>query len=287
MVLAERQWQIRNLVMGPGTPFRVQAQTNPFTLNIRANQGGKRAWNHGSWSGAEWGDERVVPLRIFVEADDLTPATWLQLNQQLAAAFAPIGDVAVDVELRHALGGREYVMFGRPRMVEPSTRHIGSGFSFTQCAFVALDPHIYSGELLTAGPVGLAVFIGGLAVPYTVPHIVEHVRVGGQVDIFNDGTAETPLQLRIDGPIPGPQVIVQHADDTVESLRVGFDLIAGQFLEIDTGSRAVLLNGIANRRGQVSGDFPLLAGEETAQLRFLANGDDTGTLSVEWRSAWW
>src|SRR5690554_6903050 len=167
MPLAEGQVQIRDLVMGPGTPYRIMTEFNPFNRSVRADQSGPRAWNHGAWSGVEWAAEATVPMRILVEADDV--AGWISLHQQLMAAFAPVGESATDVELRFAMGGREYMMRGRPRMVEPDLKLIGTGKSFTQAAFVALDPFIYSGTEGVAGPLNLPRYEGGLVISSAEP----------------------------------------------------------------------------------------------------------------------
>lgn len=165
MPLEEGQWQVRSLIMGPGTSYRMMDPTNPFSTTARADQGGPRAWNHGSWSGAEWANERMVPMRILVDTPDL--ASWRDAHQQLAAAFAPVGDIATSVELRFAFGGVEYLLLGRPRMVEPDLSIVATGRGFTRAAFVALDPRIYSGDLSTV-QTGLPVQSGGLTVPGVV-----------------------------------------------------------------------------------------------------------------------
>lgn len=292
MALAEGQFQIRDLVMGPGTDYGVLGATNPFTLNVRADQTSDRAWNHGSTSGAEWAAERIVPLRIQPEADDMAAGTWLGLHQQLTAAFAPVGDTANDVEMRFALGGTEYLMFGRPRMVEPETRHIGAGVAPTQCAFVGTDPLIYSGDLLTSDPIPLPVQAGGLLVPFTVPFTIGGTLLGGSAELVNAGTAPSPIVFRIDGPVEEPFVAVQHpATGTVNTIRCHFDLPSGQFVLINTGARTVFLQGLpqASRRGQVTAedDWPLLQ-PGVNEIRFGAGEhNDQAALTVETRSAWW
>src|SRR5690554_2236087 len=237
MALLEGQVQVRDLVMGPGTDYTVVQGFNPFDRRVRAEQSGARAWNHGSWSGAEWVEEAVVPLYVAPAGEDV--ATWLLLHQRLMAAFAPVGAAAEDVELRWALGGREFVMFGRPRMVESDIAAIGSSrTSIANCAFIALDPLIYSGTE-ESGSIGLPQFVGGLTVPFTVPLYVTGSVVGGEAELTNEGTAPTPLSIRLDGPLPEPRVTVHHPDGDIETLRVMFDLSTGQWLDIDTGSHAV------------------------------------------------
>jgi hypothetical protein len=283
MALAEGQVQVRDLVMGRGTSYKM-LQFNPWTRGVRSDQGGARAWNHGSWSGVEWATEAAVPMRIQVLGTDA--ASWFQLHSQLAAAFRPVGESTVDVELRWMLGGAEYVMFGRPRMVEPEASMLGTGLVYTKAAFVALDPMIYTGAETVTAAIGLPTFTGGLTVPFTVPFTVDGVAVDGFADIANTGTADTGLSLRIDGPVSAPSVTLQRADGSFQRLVFDLELSAGQWLDVDTANRVVLLNGTTSRRGQTSGHWPILPqGEHT--LRWSSpKYNDVAKLSVRFRSAW-
>lgn len=287
MALVEGQFQVRNLVMGPGTQFEILRGTNPFARTVRADQSGPRAWNHGSWSGVEWAESATVPLYIRVRGASNDVASWMTAQQTLAAAFAPVGESPNDVELRFVIGGTEYLMRGRPRMVEPDLTLINSGKSITQAAFVALDPFIYSGAETVAGPLNLPTVIGGLTIPLTVPFTIDAVPAGGTAVLVNAGTAETGLMLRIDGPVTDPVVSLTLASGTVQTLRFDATIVAGEWIDVDTAARTVTLNGTTSLRGQTSGVWPILpAGSHT--IRWLASDmTQTGTLTVRFRSAWW
>jgi hypothetical protein len=286
MPLEDGQVQIRGLLLGCGTPYEVTG-FNPWDRAARTMAGEGRAWNHGAWGGAEFLDETVVPLRVYTKAASAAPAQWLALHQDLVAAFEPIGDATVEVELRFAAAGSEFVMFGRPRtaQVEVDMLRVHRGRSWTSLAFAALDPRIYSGAEQVQ-VLGLPQFTGGLTVPFTVPFTVSGVLVDGRADVVNAGKAPTPLHVRIDGPVNAPRFAVQHPDGSVESLRFLLDLAAGQWLTIDTGSHLVLLNDVASRRGQTVGEFPLLR-PGTSTLRFdAAEFNDQAELTARWRHAW-
>jgi len=275
--------QIRDLVMGPGTNYVLLAEVNPWNRRVRADQGGPRAWAHGSWSGAEWADEVVVPIPVRVEVADGTPAGWLTAHQQLAAAFAPS---STDVELRIHIGGGEYLLYGRPRLVEPDATNIAFGYAVTRCGFVALDPLIYAGSESQA-VLNLPLFTGGLTVPVTAPFTIGATRSQGFADITNAGTVETGLELRIDGPVSQPRVTLVSSGGSPQTVTVDIVLGATQWLDIDTKARTVLLNGVSSRRGQASGDWPLLPAG-THEVRYAAaEYNNTSTLTVSWRSAWW
>lgn len=287
MPLQEGQVQIRDLVMGAGTRFRMMNEFNPFGIQIRAAGSGERAWNHGSWSGAEWAQERVVPMRILI-IDEVAQNTagWMLSRHELAAAFRPIGDAVTDVDLRFKLGGVEYLLRGRPRMLEPSTTHIGRGHGFVDAAFVALDPLIYAGTESSVST-GLTAFTGGLTVSVTVPFSVDATQTSGIASLINEGTADTALLLKIDGPVVQPRVTVERADGVVQTLRFNLTLNTGEWLDVDTAAKTVLQNGTVNRRGLTAGDFPTLP-TGTHTLRFAAGDYNASALvTARWRNAYW
>lgn len=167
MVLAEDQVQLvgtsRDLLMGAGTRFDTQSAFNPFTTSVRAPQGGDRPYTHGSWVGAEWMDARVVPIRVIANGTNRDVPTTRAAIQDMQAAFVAVGATGEDIELRFRLKGDpdEYVLFGRPRGVEPDLSTIGLGYVYASTAFVAADPRIYSGTLTTQAT-GLPLQQGGL-----------------------------------------------------------------------------------------------------------------------------
>lgn len=291
MALQPGQVQLRSLVMGGDTQFKVLSDFDPFSQGVRAEQTAARAWNHGSWSGAEWMQQRIVPLTVVVHGDSATDVdSTIERRHELAGAFQPVGDSATDVELRFHRGGREYVMFGRPRDVTLDGRLIGTGKAYAECFFAATDPLIYSGDLLSTGAIPLPVQAGGLLVPFTIPFLVGGTLLGGSAELTNAGTAPTAITFRIDGPVSEPRVTVQSPGEDPRSLTFHLDIPAGQFLLVDSGARTCFLQGLpqASRRGQVTAepDWPLnFPGTNT--IRFTAAEQTAGTLSVSSRSGWW
>lgn len=298
MPLLDGQVQVRDLVMGEGTSFEM-IQFNPWTRNVRAPSQTARAWNHGDWSGAEWQNAVTVPIVVSIEGRPAPDAcegdfdTWIANRHQLALAFSAVGDSIFDVELRWRFGSVEYLMFGRPRMVDPEARWLSwvrPGAAASQCAFVALDPRVYSGELHQGGPTGLPITTSGLLVPFTVPLLVPGKLIAGELELVNAGTTPAGLFVRIDGPVADPGFFLQRPDGSVQSVRVEVTLEAGQWLEIDTAAGTVFLNGLptASQRGATIWQidpYPLLPGTNT--LRFIATDyNDAAQITVFWRDAW-
>lgn len=311
-MLQPGQVQVRNLVMGEGTFFEI-VDFNPWQRVTLAPSQTPRAWNNGAWSGAEWAAARFVPMTICirstldgeqiltcpegdplgVECDHIGSFDVFEDRQfRLAAAFAPIQDSTEQITLTFRFGSREYLMFGRPRMVDPNVRWISwvpPGGVVAQAQFVALDPLIHSSELHVAGPIGLGQEIGGACLPLCVPFCIESTLSGGELLLENCGTASAAMVIRIDGPVDQPRITLRHPDGTVQSLRFDVTLQQGQFLLIDTASRTVFLNGLltASERGRTVGEFPLLP-PGTSVLRFTAaDFNDQAQITVSYRDAWY
>lgn len=278
---------VGGLLLGPSTSYTL-IEFNPWGKTNRATQSDKRAWSHGSWSGRELIDEVAVPIRVLITTD--TPVDWLAAHQALAAAFTPTDD-GTDAELRFRFAGNDFVMFGRPRLVEPeSAELLALGKSFTRAAFVALDPLIYSATERQQ-VLGLPSVSGGLTVAFTVPFTITATVTAGRATISNAGTQSTALKLRIDAfgnSLVEPRVSLLTGS-TVKVLRANLTLSAGQWLEIDTGARTAYLNGEVSRRGNMSGDWPLLppASSGSSELAFDAGAySATAQLTATWRDAW-
>src|SRR5690554_6114440 len=109
MPLADGQYQIRDLLMGVGTPFRVTDDTHFFSRSNRSTGGGDRAWADGSWAGAQFRAAMTIPLSIIIDAG--TKAAALEAIDDLHHAFRPVR-FGADVELRYNVGNGERVFFG-------------------------------------------------------------------------------------------------------------------------------------------------------------------------------
>ncbi|KPC71710.1 hypothetical protein ADL26_15315, partial [Thermoactinomyces vulgaris] len=126
--LQTSQWKVRDLVMGPGTVFRVADSSKTFALTIRDPQSQDHSYGHGGIVGAEWANPRVIPIRVFIDTVEHTEASWVDAVDQLAAAFQPVGSTGEIVELYRNIDGREYVWFGRPRLIDPDETLAAGGY---------------------------------------------------------------------------------------------------------------------------------------------------------------
>jgi hypothetical protein len=113
------------------------------------------------------------------------------------------------------------------------------------------DPLLYGPE--TFASTTLAGSAGGTGLTYPLAYPLDYgVPPGvtpGAITLSNAGTAAYWPRLRIDGPVPNPSVSMVETGDT---LRYNGTLAAGQWLDIDTANRRVLLNGQVSVRHLVS-----------------------------------
>jgi hypothetical protein len=284
MPLADGQIQLLRLGTAPlllnqGTAYAV-TDFNPWDRGVRADQAGDVPWGDGEWSGAEWRTGATIPLQV-----DMDQGNWSALMQAywaLDAVLAPVR-TGTDVEITWGAGGVEYLMYGRPRGTTMTRRSFAHGTARVTSSLFCPDPAIYSAEEYVS-TIGLLHRSGGLAVPFGLPASIYSVVDDGEVTITNAGTAAARLQFRITGPVAEPRITL--IDDLgPQTLYLDTVLGADDWLEIDTATKSVVLNGTTSRLPDAWGDWPLLRG--TALLRFEADEyEPAARLTITHRSTW-
>lgn len=284
MALTEGQVQIVRdngtaLTMGENTQFIVSG-FDPWSRQVRASQTGDAPWSDGGWSGAEWREVASISFGVFIDAASNTE--WQALHWQLDAIFAPVR-TGGDIELHWVNAGFEYLMYGRPRMLQSRVRNLRSGKEQTQAAVSCPDPAIYSAaEHVTT--IGLLHRIGGLSVPFGLPTGIHSVIAGGEATISNAGTGAARLLLRITGPVANPRITLIDAAGP-QTLYLTSTLGADDYIDIDTKDKVVVLNGSTSRLADQYGAWPLLTG--TASIRFEADVyEPDASLTITTRDTW-
>lgn len=284
MPLPDNHLSIRGLVLGPATVYRWTADTKLHDLDVRTASGGPRAWRHGTWSGAEWADEKTVVIELVIDAG--TAGAALDALDALNAAFAPVGDAAEEIELRYRIGDRERIILGRPRGVHSDTSAVAAGVISAQCGFVAPTPFRYASPT-TTDPLSPPTYSGGLTFPIRFGLRFPSVLSGGTVTVTNAGTSPAGVLATITGPCLDPRVVVTPVGAEPSWFTVAVALPAGEVLVVDTSARTVLLGeGRSNRRGDWSGTgWPLLPPGDS-EIAFRSS-DGSGALQVRFASTWW
>lgn len=168
------------------------------------------------------------------------------------------------------------------RQVEVEQINIPDAFTMTETPFtidlIAPDPVRYS-ELLTAGPAGLPVQVGGLILPSAFP--------------WDFGTSTRPVATVVnEGSVPIlPRVIMQGAADSVTvhggPRSLEFGAFSGE-LVFDSRERRAWRNGVDVTRDLLRRDWPVVAAGESADFFFEAEDPSSDlALTVEYRIGVW
>jgi hypothetical protein len=287
MALALGQVSIRDFVMGAGTPYKFLVDFNPWKREAQVTVEQAMPYSDGSWAGAEFIAAPVIPLRLMINTPDI--ASWDIARRNLTHALRPIGVGSEEIELRWNITGTEYVMYGRPRLVDPDVAINKAGKSYVSAAFTALDPYVYSGDVHSSDVVTVPQTSGGLTLPFTVPFSIDTTYTGGSATLHTDGLMDSALTLVFTGPLTKPRVIIDRADGIRLTLTVTRNIPADWTLTVDSRTKSVYLtdtNGLRyDAQDAVSGDWPSIStGDNIMNLR--AHPDDTGTLQAFWQDTW-
>lgn len=279
MALEEGQVKVRDLVMGPGTDYII-THFNPWSRLAKTEAAGTNPYADGSWSGPEFWDSVTIPLTVHPAGD--SAAGWDTLHWNLVQALRPIRTDSVDPEIHWRNGGIEYMMRARPRAIDPSVINMATGDVTTSCSLQALDPAVYSSEEFSV-EMGVIRRSGGLITPFTTPFPIYSVVVDGEETVYNGGIENAWLQLRIDGPAVNPVVSVS-TDEGPMTLYLSTSIAEGEWIDIDTYEKSVLLNGFTSRLNQMSGTWVYIPPRsDNVFIRFNAQDSPNAKLTAKWR----
>lgn len=281
MPLAEGQVQVRDLVMGEGTPYEVK-EFNPFNRTVRADYVGKNPWSDGGYSGPEFLDVNQVSMKVYVVGNSL--ANWKVLHWALIRAFDSVG-TGPDVEIRWVLDGEEFLQRGRPTVVNPEIRALRAGRIFSLLGYRADDPLIYSGQFNQL-ELSLTQATGGLQIPQFVPTQYNTVYTGGKGTAVNAGGRPARVLIRFNGPVTNPFVLVGG-----RALTLNLSISAGHWVDIDTdpNGQTAYYDGLpqASVLSSISGDWPILA-SGSHEVRYGADSryHPDATMLFRWRDTY-
>lgn len=243
----------------------------------------ERLRRHGIIPGDDFLTDRETVWRIRVEGDTLEET--LAGVDDLRRATAPgLDEGPLVFQFPGVADGVKAQVSARCRKRSiPMDQLYRVGIVEVLLMFGATDPRLYEAaehEEQTTLPTGG----GGLDIPADVPFVLGAAATGGSILADNDGTFDTPLMARIDGPATNPRLIDVTHD---RFLQFNLSLAAGEWLEIDSEARTVMLNGTASRYYTIAAGstwFDLEPG--TNEVTFRASTSSAATLTLSWRSAW-
>lgn len=273
-----------DIPFGPGTRIHVQEIEGLDMPEVRTSNS-ERALDHGMRMGRNLFGERMVTISFGLRGDDAL--TLEEAAQACSEMYSK-----QDQEYPLVFDGGAKVIYCRAHrfnLPRTFTDSVAQRFGFATMQFVATDPRIYSAEpasdvvgLPTASsgatwPISWALSWGGI------------VGTGGTIQVFNNGTFETPWVGQLDAGgsfVTGPRIENVTTGQTLDF--TSLVLQPGQFLALDAHERTAYLNGEASRYGTLSSTsrwFYLQPGLN--EIRSAARSADAGSaFTITWRDAW-
>lgn len=138
----------------------------------------------------------------------------------------------------------------------PLVKWVGVNILHFSIGLTSLSPYLYGLDPVS-GVTGLPSSSGGMQFPY---HFEEHgVSLSswmwsenvksGQVMLDNVGTAPSPVMIRIDGPVTGPQVLHVGSGHV---MAFNISLGSGHYATINGVTHEILIDGTDPARGRVT-----------------------------------
>jgi Phage tail protein len=241
-----------------------------------------RLRRHGMLPGDDFlaGRSVVVDVEIF-GADD---ATFASAVGTLKQALSPGSDEApLTFKVPGVAGGGIRRLNGRPRKLAlPVEEKFFYRQPIASVEFFATDPRLYD-DAQQSQAVGLAAGVAGHTWNNTWNWSWGGASTSTSIFAVNAGTFATPFVVRFDGPVTNPSI---ENVATGEKLAMTLTLGVGEWLDIDTDARTVLLGGTASRFSNLTQAnwFDLKPG--TTELRFGGTTAGSPQMTATWRSAW-
>jgi len=275
--LGQVQWG--DLVFGPGTPYGVTAIEGLDDLpDIREEDMG-RPGQHGDYTGPDWTGPRTVQMKLGMVAD--SPDGLRALSIALRAATQPQQQPAALQFLDQDILVWAKV---RKRSIPYDAEYLWR-IGDAALEFYCADPYLYGLTEQSASTTAYSP-AAGRTYPLVHPRSYGSAGASGRLTATNAGASPAYPVLRLDGPVANPSI---EQTNTGSILVIDATLQAGEYLTIDTRSRAVLLMGSTPRRDWVRAGsvWPLLLpGPNEIAYRgdaLAGSTDQPSLLTVTWR----
>lgn len=285
VALAEHEAELRGLVIGSTASGYVWKDSAPdwwASQDVESHDTQRPGGGVKAGRDVDGGLTVTASLAILgADVDDLA----LKIDA-LRLAWKRVDDDSADLPLRTRFLGQERLRYGRPRRcaINADLAHKGA-VSVATIQFLATD-HLRYADLEQALGSPADSPGAGITPPFTPPVTLPAGTLGGLTAV-NGGNTDAPWTARIDGPTtPSAAPFLQH-EDTDEFIDFagggGLELAAGEWVDLDSRHRTVVMNGTADRRINVlstSRWFSLAPGDNP--IRFAGSG----TLTFTWRDTW-
>ena len=286
-ILSSLQWELDNLVMGPGTDINI-AHYDIGAPELITNDAPVPRGD-GERHGREYRSGRTITFELNALAGDFSvldgplsrlTAVWDGEDRRSQAGAYSL--------LRYRLGNRVRRMWGSPREFQSDTSLDYQGNVPITASFRTVDPRFYD-DTEQANTVSIAPSAaGGLLPPLAAPLSTLGVSHAPGV-ITVGGNCKTWIYFRVNGPITNPRI--ENFGNWHYQLNM--TIPQGQSVTIDPRpwSRGVRLNGtVAVGGSQTQDSIPLAQMKVSPGIQeIILSGQDitqTASMLAAWRSAY-
>lgn len=275
--LGQIQWG--DLLFGPGSQYAVTALLGLDDLPDIRTEDVERPGAHGDYTGPDWTAARTITLGLGLRGD--SPDDLRALSIALRNATQPQQQPQ---PLQFLDQGILVYAKVRKRSIPYDAEYlwsIGTAALELYCA----DPYLYGLDEQSESTTAYSPS-AGRTYPLTFPRSYGSAGTSGRLTAVNGGASDAYPVLRLDGPVASPAI---EQVTTGGILQIDASLQAGEYLLIDTRSRAVLFMGSTPRRDWVRGGsvWPVLEpGSNEIAYRGAAlpgSPGQTSLLTVTWR----
>ena len=278
-------WQMEyaGLLLGDGTAFEIAKVDGLADQPDLRTSDQTRLRRHGMLPGDDFlgGRSIVVDLEVFGSSD----ADFQGNVNTLKAALAPGGPeqtLSFLIPGVTAAGFPKQVTVRPRKLAVPVEERWFYRMPIATVEWFATDPRLYD-VFQQSVVTPLAATPSGHTWNNTWNLSWGTAGVSGSIFANNAGTFPTPPSFRIDGPVTNPSV-----ENITDGLTLAFNITlgSGEFLDIDTDARTVLLGGTASRYNTLTSPdwFDLKPG--ITELKFRGTTAGVPQLTATWRSAW-
>ena len=175
------------------------------------------------------------------------------------------------------LDGRQFIF--QAEVSSFKAPNFGTGPVEFLISLIAEDPLLYDPEEKSSGNIVRATG-GGLIIPFVSP-AVSAASSGGAGIATNSGNSDTPLIMKLVGPLTSPYILNQASG---LFMQLDYTIPAGPTVLIDTSDNTILIEGggsLFDRRASGVSFFKLLPGANPIVFS-TSDSSDTGHLELLW-----
>lgn len=285
MITSDGQLEFRGYLLGDNETTFLSGIVGWDDLPGVESGNTSRANSHGAWVGRKLANQRIITWDGRFSPPDTQ--TWAKALRELREAFSlPLG-TEEDAIVIQSIGEKKLCFGAVVNRSIPMDAEYGYYGANVSIQFECSDPRRYS---LNENYWNLSlppVVDVGLVYPLSYPLNYGDEVTSNTGTLVNDGDVVTPVTLVFTGPVVRPALVNKTANTKLE-----FDITLGEdeFLEINTRTGTVFLNGIADRlytrtaRSAPILSFGLMPKENEMQIT-AEDWEEPASVTISWRDA--